>query len=139
MSSLYETTLINLRILRSIEPGHRLDTTHRLFRVHQKRSQLVPVWLQRWWQQQDRQSDISRIQETYHQAIQCIQTCDPIGQKRMSEYIRNSVGGLKNLQTTYRLDLTMMALIDVILDQIQQQQGEIEQEDQEDQEEQDQG
>ena len=139
MSSLYETTLINLRILRSIEPGYRLDTTHRLFRVHQRRSQFVPVWLQRWWQQQDRQSDISRIQETYHQAIQCIQTCDPIGQKRMSEYIRNSVGGLKNLQTTYRLDLTMMALIDVILDQIQQQQGEIEQEDQEDQEEQDQG
>lgn len=127
MSSLYETTLINLRILRSLEPGYRLDTTHRLFRVHQKRSQFVPVWLQRWWQQQDRQSDISRIQETYHQAIQCIQTCDPISQKRMSEYIRNSVGGLKNLQTTYRLDLTMMALIDVILDQIEQQQGEIEQ------------
>jgi hypothetical protein len=52
----------------------------------------------------------------------------------MSEYIRNSVGGLKNLQTTYRLDLTMMALIDVILDQIEQQQGEMEQEEQEDRE-----
>jgi hypothetical protein len=45
--ALYESTLINLRILRSLEPGFRLDTTQRLFRVHQKRNNLVPTWLQR--------------------------------------------------------------------------------------------
>jgi hypothetical protein len=39
----------------------------------------------------------------------------------MTEYIRESVEGLKNLQTTYRTDLTMTALIDVILDQIKHQ------------------
>jgi hypothetical protein len=34
--------------------------------------------------------------------------------------VKESIEGLKNLQTTYRTDLTMTALIDVILDQIQQ-------------------
>jgi hypothetical protein len=121
VSGLYETTLINLRILRSIEPGHRLDTTQRFFRVHQKRSQLVPVFFSRWWNQQDRNSDICRIQSLYHQAVQCCHTCDPTSKKRMLDYIKKSESGLKNLQTTYRIDLTMVALIDVILDQIERQ------------------
>lgn len=119
--ALYETTLINLRILRSLEPGFRLDTTQRLFRVHQKRSQLVPTWFQRWWSSQDRRSDVSRIQLLYHQAHQCTESTDGPSKKRMTEYIRESVEGLKNLQTTYRTDLTMTALIDVILDQIKHQ------------------
>jgi hypothetical protein len=118
--NLYETTLINLRILRSLEPGFRLDTTQRLFRVHQKQSKMVPTWFTRWWQSQDRQADISRIQLLYHQAHQCIDSNTGPCQQRMQEYVRDSIEGLKNLQTTYRTDLTMTALIDVILDQIQQ-------------------
>jgi hypothetical protein len=39
----------------------------------------------------------------------------------MLDYIKKSESGLKNLQTTYRIDLTMVALIDVILDQIERQ------------------
>jgi len=117
--ALYETTLINLRILRSLEPGFRLDTSKRLFRVHQKRNQLLPTWLARWWNSQDRQSDISRIQLLYHQSQQCIQSSEGKVKERMVEYVRESIEGLKNLQTTYRTDLTMFALIDVILDQIQ--------------------
>jgi hypothetical protein len=119
--ALYETTLINLRILRSLEPGFRLDTTQRLFRVHQKRSQLVPTWFTRWWSSQDRRSDVSRIQLLFHQAHQCSENTEGASKKRMIEYIRDSVEGLKNLQTTYRTDLTMTALIDVILDQIKHQ------------------
>lgn len=118
--NLYETTLINLRILRSLEPGFRLDTTQRLFRVHQKQSKMVPTWFTRWWQSQDRQADISRIQLLYHQAHQCIDSNTGSCQRRMQEYVKESIEGLKNLQTTYRTDLTMTALIDVILDQIQQ-------------------
>lgn len=117
--ALYETTLINLRILRSLEPGFRLDTSKRLFRVHQKRNQLLPTWFARWWNSQDRQSDISRIQLLYHQSQQCIQSSEGKVKERMVEYVRESIEGLKNLQTTYRTDLTMFALIDVILDQIQ--------------------
>jgi|TARA_B110001452_G_scaffold92137_1_gene75972 hypothetical protein len=119
--ALYETTLINLRILRSLEPGFRLDTTQRLFQVHQKRSQLVPTWFTRWWSSQDRRSDVSRIQLLFHQAHQCSENTEGASKKRMIEYIRDSVEGLKNLQTTYRTDLTMTALIDVILDQIKHQ------------------
>ena len=118
--ALYETTLINLRILRSLEPGFRLDTSKKLFRVYQKRNQMVPTWFARWWNSQDRQSDISRIQLLYHQSQQCIQSSEGKVKERMVEYVRESIEGLKNLQTTYRTDLTMFALIDVILDQIQE-------------------
>lgn len=118
--ALYESTLINLRILRSLEPGFRLDTSKKLFRVHKKRNQMVPTWFARWWNSQDRLSDISRIQLLYHQSQQCIQNSEGKVKERMAEYVRESIEGLKNLQTTYRTDLTMFALIDVILDQIQE-------------------
>ena len=81
---------------------------------------MIPTWLARWWNSQDRQSDISRIQLLYHQSQQCIQNSEGKVKERMAEYVKESIEGLKNLQTTYRTDLTMFALIDVILDQIQQ-------------------
>ncbi len=44
----------------------------------------------------------------------------PSTAKRMREYIEGSKRGLKNLQTTYTNDKAMVALIDVILDSVQQ-------------------
>jgi hypothetical protein len=118
-AAIFETTLINLRVLQSLEPGHRLDTTRRLFRVYRDRTQYIPVWFHRWWTSQNRTSDINRIRGLYHQALQCLETCDnDKSTTRMKTYIAKSIDGLKNLQTTYSTDLTMQALIDIILDQI---------------------
>lgn len=115
---LFETTLINLRVLQSLECHSRLDTTERLFKIHVP-AQWVPIFVKRWWASQNRLTDIARIQSLYHQALQCIENKTNNGSVRMQQYIENSKRGLKNLQTTYANDNTMVALIDVILDSIQ--------------------
>jgi hypothetical protein len=117
--NIFETTLINLRVLQSLECHSRLDTTERLFKIHTS-SQWVPIFLKRWWASQNRQTDISRIQSLYQQAIQCIADESNSESGRMTTYVDGSKRGLKNLQTTYANDKTMVALIDVILDSIQQ-------------------
>lgn len=117
--NIFETTLINLRVLQSLECHSRLDTTERLFKIHTS-SQWVPIFLKRWWASQNRQTDISRIQSLYQQAIQCIADESNSESGRMTTYVCGSKRGLKNLQTTYANDKTMVALIDVILDSIQQ-------------------
>jgi len=117
--NIFETTLINLRVLQSLECHSRLDTTERLFKIHTA-SQWVPIFLKRWWASQNRQTDISRIQSLYQQAIQCIADDSDRESGRMTTYVDGSKRGLKNLQTTYANDQTMVALIDVILDSIHQ-------------------
>ena len=114
----FETTLINLRVLQSLECHSRLDTTERLFKIHVP-AQWVPIFVKRWWASQNRLTDIARIQSLYQQALQCIENNTRAGAIRMQQYIENSKRGLKNLQTTYANDKTMVALIDVILDSIQ--------------------
>ena len=115
----FETTLINLRVLKSLECHARLDTTERLFKIHTA-SQWVPIWVKRWWASQNRQTDIYRIQSLYQQAVECANQCSSTDATRMREYIEGSKRGLQNLQTTYTNDKTMVALIDVILDSVEQ-------------------
>jgi len=80
----------------------------------------IPIFFKRWWASQNRLTDIARIQSLYQQANQCISQNTNDGSERMREYIANSKRGLKNLQTTYENDKTMVALIDVILDSIKE-------------------
>lgn len=115
----FETTLINLRVLKSLECHARLDTTERLFKIHTS-SQWVPIWVKRWWAAQNRQTDIYRIQSLYQQAVECAAQGSAEDATRMRDYIEGSKRGLKNLQTTYTNDKTMVALIDVILDSVNQ-------------------
>lgn len=115
----FETTLINLRVLQSLECHSRLDTTERLFKIHVP-AHWIPIFFKRWWASQNRLTDIARIQSLYQQANQCISRNTNDGSERMREYISNSKRGLKNLQTTYENDKTMVALIDVILDSIKE-------------------
>ncbi len=117
--NVFEITLINLRVLQSLECHARLDTTERLFKIHTT-SHWVPTWVKRWWAAQNRQTDINRIQSLYQQAVDCMDPDSPSTAKRMREYIEGSKRGLKNLQTTYTNDKAMVALIDVILDSVQQ-------------------
>lgn len=112
----FENTLINLRVVHSLQCHERLDTTQPLFKIHQPLS-WVPTWLKRWWAAQTRRTDISRIQTLYQQAIHFVET-EHKDKNRILEYIRDSVGGLQNLKTTYEQDSTAVAQIDVIIDNV---------------------
>jgi hypothetical protein len=113
----FETTLINLRVLSSLESHYRLDTTESLFKIHQS-AHWIPVWMKRWWASQNRQTDISRIQSLYQKAIEFLKENNEARATRMLQYVNDSKTGLQNLKTTYTNDKTMVALIDVILDSV---------------------
>ena len=112
----FENTLVNLRVIHSLQCHERLDTTQPLFKIHQPLS-WVPVWAKRWWAAQTRQTDISRVHTLYQQAIHFVKTHHEHSM-RIVEYIRDSKNGLKNLKTTYEQDSTVVAQVDVIIDTV---------------------
>lgn len=113
-----ETILINLRVLQSLQSHDRLDTTETLFRIHTTAA-WVPVWLKRWWAAQTRITDISRVQTLYTEAAEYIRDGHDDAQ-RVKSYVSESRRGLTNMKITYRQDPTVSALLDVILDSVNQ-------------------
>ena len=112
----FENTLINLRVLQSLQCHNRLDTTQTLFKIHTP-LHWIPAWAKRWWAAQTRSTDIARIQTVYHDAVKFIeQHHEHSG--RLREYLKDSLKGLDNLKTTYENDPTIVARIDVILDSV---------------------
>ena len=84
-----------------------------LFRIHTQAS-WVPTPIKRWWAAQNRVTDINRIRTVYSRAIAYVQA--NTGEcARVKEYLQQSLAGLKNLKTTYRNDVTTVALIDVVV------------------------
>ena len=114
----FEQTLINLRVLQSLQCHARLDTTEPLFKIHTPLT-WVPIWLKRWWAAQTRDTDISRIHTLYQQALHYIRTQHEQAE-RMFEYMAASMRGLSNLKTTYKGDPTVIARLDIIIDQVRQ-------------------
>jgi len=112
----FENTLVNLRVIHSLQCHERLDTTQPLFKIHQPLS-WVPVWVKRWWAAQTRRTDISRIHTLYQTAVHFVDT-NHEDSMRIIEYIRDSTNGLKNLKTTYEQDSTIVAQVDVIIDNV---------------------
>lgn len=107
-----ENLLINLRVLSKLQCHARLDTTEPLFRIHTPAG-WIPAWLKRWYAAQNRVTDISRIRTMYTKALELA----PDNQ-RIREYLGLSLDGLVNLKTTYVNDVTTVALIDVIIDNV---------------------
>jgi len=114
----FENILINLKVLQSINTNVRLDTTATLFRIHPAGS-WVPTFVRRWWAQQNRITDITRIQTLYQDATKLVKDKHPQAQ-RIQQYLTESTKGLSKLKTTYRNDPTLLALIEVILDSVEQ-------------------
>ena len=113
-----ENILINLRVLQSLPCHARLDTTTVLFRIHTQAA-WVPTPIKRWWAAQNRVTDINRIRTLYSKAITHVQS-NSNDCERVKEYLQQSLTGLKNLKTTYRNDVTTVALIDVVIDNVDQ-------------------
>jgi len=112
----FENMLINLKVLKALNTNVRLDTTETLFKIHSP-SAWVPIFIRRWWAQQNRLTDITRIQTLYQIATRLVAERHPQA-VRIQNYLNDSKQGLANLKTTYRNDPTVMALIDVILDSV---------------------
>jgi hypothetical protein len=111
-----EKTLINLRVLQSLQCHNRLDTTQPLFKIHTT-AEWVPAWVRRWWAQQSRSTDLSRIQSLYNDALEMLRDEHPQSD-RLQQYLSDSRKGLESLMTTYRNDPTIVARIEVILDSV---------------------
>lgn len=111
-----ENTLINLRVIKSLQCHDRLDTTDPLFKIHTTHN-WIPTWMKRWWAAQTRRTDISRVHTLYQQAAHFI-SVNHREKERIADYLRSSRSGLVNLKTTYENDPTVLAQIDVILDKI---------------------
>lgn len=111
-----EKTLINLRVLQSLQCHSRLDTTQPLFKIHTT-AEWVPAWVRRWWAQQSRSTDLSRIQSLYNDALEMLRDQHPQSD-RLQQYLSDSRKGLESLMTTYRNDPTIVARIEVILDSV---------------------
>lgn len=107
-----ENILINLKVLSKLQCHARLDTTETLFRIHTPAS-WVPSWVKRWYAAQNRVTDISRIRNMYMKALELAED-----NERVREYLKASLDGLINLKTTYENDVTTVALIDVIVDNV---------------------
>jgi hypothetical protein len=114
----FDNILINLKVLQALNTNVQLDTTEDLFKVHSVMA-WVPAWMKRWWASQSRLTDITRIQTLYQDAQQHVVDEHPQAE-RIRSYLVQSQKGLKNLKTTYRNDPTVIALIEVILDSIEE-------------------
>ena len=112
----FERTLINLRVLASLQCHNRLDTTQTLFKIHTT-AEWIPAWIKRWWAQQTRTTDLSRIQSLYNDAMGMMQD-NHAQSDRLESYLADSRKGLESLMTTYRNDPTIVAHIAVILDSV---------------------
>ena len=112
----FENTLINLRVLQSLQCHNRLDTTQTLFKIHVTMS-WIPAWAKRWWAAQTRSTDIARIQTLYQDAVKFIEQQHEHSD-RLRDYMQESLKGLENLKMTYENDPTIVARIDVILDSV---------------------
>tara|TARA_B110000908_G_scaffold172473_1_gene240163 strand:+ start:406 stop:777 length:372 start_codon:yes stop_codon:yes gene_type:complete len=112
----FENMLINLKVLQALNTNVRLDTTETLFKIHSAGA-WVPTFIRRWWAQQNRLTDITRIQTLYQKATRLVVERH-LQSDRIQKYLNDSKQGLANLKTTYRNDPTVMALIDVILDTV---------------------
>lgn len=112
----FERTLINLKVLQSLQCHNRLDTTQPLFKIHTT-AEWIPAWIKRWWAQQTRTTDLSRIQSLYNDAMTMMNERHPQAE-RLQAYLSESRKGLESLMTTYRNDPTIVARIEVILDSV---------------------
>jgi hypothetical protein len=112
----FENMLINLKVLQSLQCHVKLDTTETLFKIHSAAS-WIPSWMKRWWAQQTRLTDITRIQTLYQDAQKKVDEGHPQAE-RIKKYLFESQKGLINLKTTYRNDPTIVALLEVIIDNV---------------------
>ena len=107
-----EDVLINLRVISCLEPYQRLHTRQVHFRIYEHR--YLPEWFVRWLDGATRRSDFGRIRDVYMRALENAEN------ESVKEQLGKSMHGLESLKKTYENDQTMLARIDTLIEQIQQ-------------------
>ena len=119
----YDTILLNLKIIAQIEKGVKLTTKDGVLAVESYG--MVPEFVRRWIYSDSRQKTIDKIKNTMDTA------CEQLKHLRVSEepkreYYEIKIAkelfkcrkGLDNLKVTYHGDSSMVAKLDLIIDQI---------------------
>ena len=111
--------IINMKVIGKLQPHVRLDTSSALFKIYQP-SAYMPVWIQRWWAVHNRKTDIARVSQLYEQVLKIAEHGVEEDTKiQLKNALKESIGGLNNLKTTYEDDITCSASIEYIIDSIQ--------------------
>ena len=111
--------IINMKVIGKLQPHVRLDTSQALFKIYQPNS-YMPIWIQRWWAVHNRKTDIARVSQLYENVLKIAEHGVEEDTKiQLKNALKESIGGLNNLKTTYEDDITCRASIEYIIDSIQ--------------------
>jgi len=111
--------IINMKVISKLQPHVRLDTSQALFKIYQPNS-YMPIWIQRWWAVHNRKTDIARVSQLYDSVLKIAATGVEEDTKiQLKKALKESIGGLNNLKTTYEDDITCTSSIEYIIDSIQ--------------------
>ena len=109
-------TLVNLRVLAKLKPGHRLQTVDsRYFGIDDS----AWSWLYRWLRSDNRGNTVDRIEETFANAKK---------HNAPDALVNQAKCGVEKLCSTYVSDPTMVARLETIIDRRDSKLGTIQEE-----------
>ena len=115
----FEELFINLKILATLQSYNKINTKEKYFRIVGPASSTgLPVWIQRWWNGENREDALIKIQSLYTQA-RTILNHDQIPaseKKRLKDHVLQSLHGLNALKKTYEGCPTTIAKLSVLTD-----------------------
>ena len=114
-----QSAYINLKLLSSVEPYNKIQTKHKFFQIIGPTG-MIPVWLQRWWNGENREAllvDLRQLFVFVNDQI-CDAGVDASIKFRLKEHLLQSLKGLASLRKTYEDDKTTCAKLDLLEDSV---------------------
>ena len=124
-----EALFVNLKVLAQLQPYQRLNTRQTLFQVTPVDTSNrfteyfthMPEWLRRWLEGSTRDSDFNRIRDLIYKAFKTMEREKE--RQKIINHLKDAMLGLNNLKKTYETDLTYMARITTLIDDIKEHVG----------------
>ena len=124
-----EALYVNLNVLAQLQPYQRLNTRQTLFQVTPLENNNrfteyfthIPEWLKRYLEGSSRDSDFNRIRDLVYKAFNTMR--DEQTRTKIIEHLQKASVGLTNLKKTYENDLTYMARITTLIDDVKEHVG----------------
>ena len=118
-----EALYVNLKVLAQLQPYQRLNTRQTLFQVTPVETNSrffthMPEWLRRWMEGSTRDSDFNRIRDIVYKAFKTMDRKSD--RQKIITHLKEAIAGLNNLKKTYENDLTYMARITTLVDDIKE-------------------
>lgn len=124
-----EALYVNLKVLAQLQPYQRLNTRQTLFQVTPVETTNrfteyfthIPEWLKRYLEGSSRDSDFNRIRDLVYKAFKTMERKSD--RQKIITHLKDAITGLNNLKKTYETDLTYMARITTLVDDIKEHVG----------------